>query len=184
MEKIMNSKIFINLKDGIFSISGSEVFIEKNIEHIKDYIKNNYNSFCNTEMIKVSDNTIKLSDELLVNNDSDKKQKYINAGLFHIDKEKNEIKILKRVPGKSKAEKAKNIAMMLLYIKNTEMSSSEIIPYCVEQACFDQKNFAATFKKLDGYFIKNGKGQGWSLALTIPGREKAEELMDNIINAK
>ena len=43
----MEGNINVNLKEGSFSITGSEEFIERNKKELEDFIKNSFNSSLN-----------------------------------------------------------------------------------------------------------------------------------------
>ena len=53
---------------------------------------------------------------------------------------------------------------------------------CEKQKCYDLKNFAATFKRDMSNFIMKGKGQSWTLELSIPGRDNAIALLESMCN--
>lgn len=176
----MEGNISINLKEGSFSITGSEEFIERNKKELEDFIKNNYNETrsISNEGATVKDET--MEDKII---DSKKvKNKYIQKGIYAIDNEDGTITILKRIPGKNNAEKTKNIALLVLYAKgqNEKIQSSEIRGLCEKQKCYDPKNFAAIFRRDMSNFIIKGKGQSWTLELSIPGRENAIELLESM----
>lgn len=178
----MEGNIQINLKEGSFSITGSEEFIERNKKELEDFMINNFNlgqSILNENHTinseTDSDNSIsqKISED-----------KYIQKGIYAIDSEDGTINILKRIPGKTNAEKTKNIALIVLYAKgeNEKIQGSEIRGLCEKQKCYDPKNFAAIFKRDISNFIMKGKGQSWTLELSIPGRDNALELLESMCN--
>lgn len=186
MEKELDTKIVVNLRDGNFAISGSESFIDKYYQDLKTYVKENMftaetlDTNQHKEQVACTEMPI-LSRQQPVQSLIDK---YVENGIYYIDENTNQIKILKNVPGNNKASKAKNVAMIMLFAKNGELSNTEIIAQCQEQACFDSGNFSAVFKKKDGWFIRSGSGKNWTLRLTTPGRKAAEELLDGMIDAK
>lgn len=186
MDKEFNTNITVNLRDGNFTISGTESFVEKYYNDLKEYVKENISS-CKS-VISPQHNPQPLYSEIQSNSPVQSAKtsydKYIENGIYYIDDSTNQIKILKNVPGGNKATKAKNVAMILLYAKNGEMSNTEIIAECQEQACFDSANFSSVFKKKDGCFIRtgNGKSKTWTLRLTTPGRKAAEELLESMVN--
>jgi len=174
-----NSQITVNLTELSFSITGSEAFIEKHIENLKTYI--NEKSAAPVKIAAVNSNSQIQTEEKKPAGSASNVDKYIENGIYDVDEETNEVSILKAVPGSNKAAKAKNVALILLYAKGTEIQGSEIIPHCVEQACYDMANFSAIFKKKDGNFIRKGNGSSWSLKLTIPGRQAAQKLLEEMI---
>ena len=186
MSNEFSTNITVNLRDGQFNISGTESFVDKYYQDLKEYVKENINSCKNIispqHNLQPIYNEIQTTSQIQLNTTSS--DKYIENGIYYIDENTNQIKILKNVPGGNKATKAKNVAMILLYAKNGEMSNSEIIAECQEQACFDSANFSSVFKKKDGCFIRTGNGKTWTLRLTTPGRKAAEELLESMIDVK
>lgn len=171
----METLISVNLKERSFTISGTEEFVERNKQELKEIIMKN----------------IEQEETELVNKNEDKKEylakeqdKYINNGIYAIDNEDGTVTILKRVPGKNNSEKTKNIALIVLFAKgeNTRIQGSEIRKLCEKQKCYDAKNFASTFKRDMSNFIMKGKGQSWTLELSIPGRDNAKELLESLCN--
>lgn len=178
----MEGNINVNLKEGSFSITGSEEFIERNKKELEDFIKNNYN-----EAKSISNTSVIVKDETVEDTITDSKiveDKYIQKGIYAIDNEDGSITILKKIPGKNNAEKTKNIALLVLYAKgqNEKIQGSEIRGLCEKQKCYDPKNFAAIFRRDISNFIIKGKGQSWTLELSIPGRDNAIELLESMCN--
>ncbi len=185
MTEIITTQVVVNLREGIFSLSGSESFVEKYMPELKEFIEKNITLSRHSAIQQAPQNCNKITPPVASQVNVQKEyDKYEENGIYYRDEETGNIQILKTVPGKSKASKSKNVALILLYAKNDVISSSEIIAHCTEQACFDQPNFSATFKKKDGCFIRQGNGQNWTLKLTIPGKEKAIELMESMIDVK
>ena len=58
----------------------------------------------------------------------------------------------------------------------------EIKRLCEKQKCYDAKNFAAIFKRDMSNFIMKGKGQSWTIELSIPGKDNAKELLESLCN--
>lgn len=180
------AEISVNLNEGTFAISGSESFLEKHIESLKNFIKENAKNHVTpksiaTEKQNRESNVQQSLPEIKGQNAIDR---YENQGIFYVNKETGEIQILKPVPGKSKAQKSRNVALILLYAKNDTVNSNIIKQHCVEQACCDNSNFAKWFKKKDGCFIRQGNGQNWTLKLSTPGKKEAVELLESMIDVK
>ena len=110
--------------------------------------------------------------------------KYIKAGVYHIDGEDGTISILKKIPGNSNAEKMKNIALIVLYIRKEKIAGKEIIPICEKHACYDSTNFSSTFKNEKTNIIRKGSGQAWTIELTQPGETAALALLEEMANDK
>lgn len=171
----MESLITVNLKEKSFTISGSEEFVEKNKKELKEFIMINID---HEEMILVNKNKNDEKKEVL----PIEQNKYIKNGIYAIDSEDGTVTILKKVPGKNNAEKTKNIALIVLFAKgeNEKIQGSEIKRLCEKQKCYDSKNFAAIFKRDMSNFILKGKGQNWTIELSIPGRDNAKELLESL----
>jgi hypothetical protein len=93
------------------------------------------------------------------------------------------MKLIAHIPGTSKAEKTRNVALAVLfghYLRGNEQVASEIIrDACADQGCFDQANFAQALKGLKEKVAMNTKsGGGYDVKLTAPGRKAARELVD------
>ena len=171
----METLISVNLKERSFTISGTEEFVERNKQELKEIIMKNIEQE-ETEMVNKNVN----KKEYLAK----EQDKYINNGIYAIDNEDGTVTILKKVPGKNNSEKTKNIALIVLFAKgeDTRIQGSEIRKLCEKQKCYDAKNFASTFKRDMSNFIMKGKGQSWTLELSIPGRDNAKELLESLCN--
>ena len=167
----METTITVNLKERSFTISGSEEFVERNKQELKDFIMMN---------IEQEETTIanKSEKEERIECITEEQNKYIRNGIYAIDSEDGTVTILKKIPGKTNAEKTKNIALIVLFAKgeNEKIQGSEIKKLC------DAKNFAAIFKRDMSNFIMKGKGQSWTIELSIPGKDNAKELLESLCN--
>ena len=177
----LNTQVTVNLKEGSFSISGTESFVKQNIENLKTFIKENMGEIKMPLSVYTCADIVAASSQ---NSEQKNNDIYKEKGIYYVDKETGEIQILNTIPGKNKASKSRIVALILLYAKNDIISGSDIKKHCVDQACYDQSNFAAWFKKKDGCFIRQGNGQSWTLKLTIPGKEEAVTLLESMIDAK
>jgi hypothetical protein len=181
----MNSHIKVNLSDGSFRIDGTEEFVEKHLEGLEGYIKTNINLSQQSHSIEKNSETHSQPTPKEQNNNDSKKQSdkqyYIKEGVFHIDPEDQTVTILKKVPGKNKAIKSRNVALIALYAKGEKMLASEIKALCEKQSCYDSNNFPTIFKKDVENFIRKNEGKSWKLELTINGEKAAKELLDNLI---
>lgn len=186
--------VSINLYEGSISISGSEEFIEKNLKVVFDYVEKNILTFpratTTSDKLTVVDPLKNIPVTDTVSSDHPKvsatplDDKFIKAGVYHIDSEDGTISILKKVPGDSKSEKVKNIALIVLYIKKGKIPGKDIIPICEKHACYDSSNFSATFKNEKTNIIKKGTGQSWTIELTQPGEIAALALLEEMANDK
>lgn len=180
----MESTITVNLNEGYFSISGSEEFIERNQKNLEEFITQNFKHNVK-EITNNDENSIEIDEKKIAKTiENRSNDKYIMNGIYAVDQEDGTISILKRIPGKNNAEKIKNVALIVLYAKgeNEKVKGSEIKTLCERQKCYDQKNFVAIFKRDMSNFIIKGKGQSWTLELSIPGKENAIQLLESMCN--
>nr|DAP30348.1 MAG TPA: hypothetical protein [Bacteriophage sp.] len=173
----METTIMVNLKERSFTISGSEEFVERNKQELKDFIMMNIEQ---EETIIANKSEQEEKKEYI----TEEQNRYIRNGIYAIDSEDGTVTILKKIPGKTNAEKTKNIALIVLFAKgeNEKIQGSEIRRLCEKQKCYDAKNFAATFKRDMSNFIMKGKGQSWTIELSIPGKDNAKELLESLCN--
>ena len=184
-----NASVSINLHEGSIVITGSEDFIEKNMKVAFDFVEKNLSAapkaiVTSAEPTATSVLADTTSSETTNVTSASTNDKYINAGVYHIDSEDGSISILKKIPGANKAEKAKNIALIVLYIKKGKIPGKDIIPICEKHACFDSSNFSSTFKNEKTNIIRKGNGQSWTIELTQPGETAALALLEEMANDK
>ncbi|MBQ0098705.1 MAG: hypothetical protein KBS62_07250 [Oscillospiraceae bacterium] len=185
MEEIKNASISVNLSQGNIIISGSEEFVEKNMDAVFLFVERANKKYENHPR---TDNDNSLINEFTVTQktNEDKRSssvdKYVENGVYHVNLEDGEISILKRIPGNSKSEKVKNIALIVLYIRKEKITGKDIIPICEKHNCYDQANFATVFKNEKTNFIRKGSGQKWTLEITQPGEEAAKSLLEEMSN--
>ena len=141
MEEIKNATISINLSEGNIAISGSEEFVEKNMETIFSFVERANKSVYAPKKVAQQKEDCRgettISEEAITAEKTPPitVDKYIKAGVCHIDGEDGTISILKKIPGNSNAEKMKNIALIVLYIRKEKIAGKEIIPICEKHAC-------------------------------------------------
>lgn len=179
MEEKDYSEIYINLKEKTFNIKGNANFVKDSFESIRDIVISLKNAPELTEKEQNERATMEESNEIADENCIDK---YIKAGIYSIDE--NKVIFHKRITGKTNAEKMKNIALIAIYAKKDKVQSGELKELCERQACYDANNFAAIFKRDIENFIVKGKSQSqsWEVDLTIGGKEKAEEILEGMMN--
>jgi hypothetical protein len=94
------------------------------------------------------------------------------------------IKILKPPPGRKKAEKTVNVALLYFVgkrIKGEETALfEEIRKVCRDHVCLDNANFATTLKGAKEYLITGGSGKKQTVELSHPGLSKARELASEL----
>ncbi|MBR3206570.1 MAG: hypothetical protein IKF58_09195, partial [Bacillus sp. (in: Bacteria)] len=174
------SEINVNLREGSFSINGSEEFIEKHMNDVFGFVEKSIGSATppikTTKAIEVATETTKPNANPSTNTE-DRLQKYIDGGALHIDSDGN-VSILGKIPGNNKSDKTRNIAMIILYVKNCPIVGNDIKPICEKHKCLDKAHFANTFDREKKYIVRGGSGRNWTIELTQPGEEKAIELLE------
>lgn len=176
------SELNVNLIECSFSIKGTEEFIDRKTKELlemfnkigvsKPQVKQNENSCTQTVEDKTESPTVEEEKHY---------QKYEDAGLISVDED--EVLILRSVPGNNNATKMKNVALITMYTLGKQIEAKSIISNCERLNCFDSKNFSAIFKNdKNGNFIRKGKGQSWTLTLTIPGKDKAIAVLEEMYN--
>ena len=191
MEEIKNASISINLNDGNINISGSEEFVEKNMEIVFSFVEH-ANNIKKTKTKEISQSCPELVQKAETNdkaqNDSGiatDKDKYKKLGIYSVDAGDGTISIHRKIPGSSNAEKMKNVALIVLYEKGEPIEGTVLKVLCEKQGCWDKNNAAAIFERDIVNFIKKKKSkQKWTLELTIGGENSAVELLEGMINDK
>lgn len=191
MEEIKNASISINLSEGNINISGSEEFVEKNMEAVFSFVER-ANNIKKTKTKESSQASFEPAQKAEANdkaqNDSEiatDKDKYKKLGIYSVDAEDGTISIHRKIPGSNNAEKMKNVALIVLYEKGEPVEGSALKALCEKQGCWDKSNASAIFERDIVNFIKKKKSkQKWTLELTIDGENSAVELLEGMINDK
>ena len=177
--KLPNIKF--NYKDGKFSISGNEDFVNQHLNIILEFIKDN-------NLVKYQSDNKQINNSDISNVDTNTSfdehiQKYIDAGIVHIDKEGN-ISILKNIPNKNNADKLRNITLIYLFLKkgNANGNDNNLKKICDKNECYDSKTFATILSKEKINIVKKGSRKKWTIELTIPGKKAAIKLLDEMVN--
>ena len=179
-----NTIVRFNLHEGSFDISGSENFVEKMVPLILSFIDDKKNivvenkEASNDFVQKQENKSVEKAESNVTTID-----KYIKSGVYHVDAEDGSISILQTVPGTTKAEKARNIALIVLHVKQSKIEGKSIIPICEKHNCYDGANFSTWFKSEKTNVIRKGSGQSWTLELTQPGEQTAIALLEGMVNA-
>ena len=104
MENI-NSSISISLRDGNITISGSDTFVEKNMQAAFDFVERNLALFPTTPLLRpslifldlpINGTTTDYSAAGQKSVSDAESDKYIEAGIYHIDPDDGTISILKK----------------------------------------------------------------------------------------
>lgn len=186
--KNSEAKLHLSLEDGIFEISGSELFVSQQIENFKDIILEALSSKrerSDNRSTGVAIASPPAADPL-------PKEEQVGGSIerktydrvFHV--EGDHVTIIKKMPGTNNAKKTVNTALAYLWAKRSvgveAVSSQEIRDVCEQQSCLDHSNFSSTLKNATEYLIVNGKrGSSDKLCkLTIPGVEQAETLLEGL----
>ena len=188
MEEIKNATISINLIEGNIVISGSEDFVEKNMETVFSFVERaNTSVYTTNKTVLPKEDIKKETDVIKVDNtdQSSEKDKYKKLGIYSVDSEDGTISIHRKIPGSNNAEKMKNVALIVLYEKGEPVQGSTLKALCEKQGCWDKNNSAAIFEREIKLFIKKKiSAQKWTIALTIDGEQAAIELMEGMANDK
>ena len=96
----------------------------------------------------------------------------------------DEVKILRELPGATKKEKQVNAALLVLFAKLRKgaeaVLTSEIRKVCADHGVLDEKNFASHLKTNRTLFMLSGKTSDKTAKLTVPGKKKAMELVQEL----
>lgn len=188
MEENKNATISINLSEGNVVISGSEDFVEKNMETVFSFVERaNTSVYTPNKTVLPKEDMKKGCDVIKADNtdQASEKDKYKRLGIYSVDADDGTISIHRKVPGNNNAEKMKNVALIVLYEKGEPVEGSALKTLCEKQGCLDKKNFAAIFEREITLFIKKKiSDKKWTIALTIDGEQAAVELMEGMINDK
>ena len=185
------AKLHLSLEDGVFEISGSELFVSQQIENFKDIILEALSSNREWSHNKSTDVAIAsppvaepLPQEEQVGGSVAQKK---FDRVFHIEGE--DVKIIKKIPGSNNSNKTVHTALAYLWAKRSVGIASvgyhEIRDVCEEQGCLDSSNFSSTLKNAKEYLIVDGKrsSSDKNCKLTIPGVEQAEALLEGLNGA-
>ena len=178
-----NFELNVNLTERSFTIKGTEDFIDRKTVEIMEIFANiNKVGSCNPVSTLQENTNNLISEENSCCANVNHYKKYEDAGIVSLDGE--DVLILRQVPGKNNAAKMKNIALISLYVLNKPIEAKSIVCNCEKMSCYDSKNFSSVFKNdKSGNFIRKGKGQNWTLTLTIPGMDSAIEVLEEMYSA-
>lgn len=181
------AKFHLSLQDGVFEISGSELFVSQQIENFKEIIQDALQTRkdeLNVNLIEEDGSTP--AAKPIENGEKSEKgfDKKSFPRVLHI--EDQAVKIIKMMPGANTAKKAINTALAYLWgmrsVGVDSVSYQEIRDLCQEQGCLDSGNFSSQMKSAREHIIIEGKrGSSAKMCkLTLPGVERAEELLEDL----
>lgn len=176
MTDCQNSTIKINLSTREFEITGSSDFVN---DHLGDMLK------LISSIPVVNSSTVKESNspESSTDTENAKNDSYGGGRIYRLN-EDGSVDICKRLAGTSKSDRMKKIAMILLFAKdNSALTLSELREACEKQGCWDGHNASTIFNN-PTLFIKKGKSKIWTLELTMDGQELAQQILEELANAK
>lgn len=165
-----NARVHISVSSGTIEIEGTENFVTAQINRFEPYIKSAFDRAKKT----IANNADALPG--VGEKGPNDLTKYSN--LFAVSD--GEVKILKDLPGDSKAQKTVSAALLMAFANTflgVEATSYDTIrDICNAHACLDSANFSKTLKAEKEIFIIGGTSKRQTLTLSMPGKRKAEEM--------
>lgn len=182
------AKLHLSLEDGVFEISGSELFVSQQIENFKEIILEALQNR-KSESPDAEDPAVRIEPPAAdpISEGEKSEHGFDNKSfprVLHI--EGKEVKIIKKMPGSTNAKKSVNTALAYLWgmrsVGVEGISYQDIRDLCQQQGCLDSANFAASMKNAREYIIIEGKkgSSAKTCKLTLPGVERAEELLEDL----
>lgn len=172
------TKVNISLGDCVLEFSGSEVFVQKQIDEFKGLIHDQL------KLVKAGKPKDKPHRKEQDKVDSTTQVSSFDAypNVFEYDEET--INILK-VDGKSNLAKTKSLAFIYLWAKEkfdrNPVPTNEIHKQCEIHGCLDVANFSTILKKIDKkHVVLKGKSKSQTIKLTAPGRVHAKKLIESL----
>lgn len=179
------ASIKISIKEGEFEITGSELFVTQQIENFRELIidgltNQTFEEPKNETPVGLIPETAK-PDSSDLSNQNAPTNNYPNV--IHI--EDGQVNIIKNIPNKSAQSGAVTVAIVLTYanyLAGKEVTTyKEIAEECKRQACYDGKNFSTHLKGTKPYLIIKGSTRSdKTLKLTMPGIDKAKEILEEL----
>ena len=173
------AKVSISLREGKIEICGSESFVKEQLDRFKELIDGKLSALPAMPLPPMTPPPANSSTGASLQNPP-QGSTYPNV----IAIEEDDIRILKAIPGKTKAEKTVNAA--LLYLIGIELKGqssatfSKIRDICKHHSCLDAPNFSKAIKGAKELFIVSGSGKSQTAKLTHPGSKKANQLATDL----
>jgi hypothetical protein len=186
--KEKSASIKISIKEGEFEINGSELFVTQQIENFRELIIDSLKNETFNEPKEDSSSILIPEISIPTNsviNENFTKEKDTNEypNVLHI--EDGQVTIIKNFPNKSFQSGAVMVSIVLTYANylsgKEETTYKEVAEECKRQACYDGKNFSSHLKKTKPFLIIKGSTRTDKiLKLTMPGIEKAKEILEQL----
>lgn len=172
------TKVNISIGDSVLEFSGSEAFVQKQIDEFKELI------YGNLKPVKAKKQKGKLTREKTDKVDDSTQDNDANPYPNVFEYDGDTINIIK-VPGNNKADKTKSLALIYLWatekFNKNPTPTKEIRIQCETHGCLDANNFSAILGRIDtAHVIIKGKAKATTIKLTAPGRKKAKELIESL----
>ena len=177
----------VSLGSGTFEVSGSQEFVEGQIEKHGDTLSDLLNKL---QQVRVGVN----SGSSETNIDTPPNDEPTNTG-SNVDKpfenvlafdDENGVSVIVSIPGKNSKEKTVNAGLLYLLGKDlvgeTKVPFKEIRQVCTDHGFLDSSNFAQSIKSERSLFVVSGSGQSQEAKLTVPGKKAARELAEALEN--
>lgn len=171
MEALVNAKIHLEANGAVVAAEGSEDFIAGVIDRWSYLLAEQVSTPPSVEAKRTRAEKSAESPE----------HSYDSVFARHNDK----LKIIAHMPGNSKAEATRNTALVFLFGEfiagKDEVSAEQIKAACLDQGCYDNKNFATHLRSLKPKVVMDPKpGGDYTVKLTAPGRKFAKELVEQL----
>ena len=182
-----SASIKISLSEGEFEIKGSELFVTQQIENFKELITNSLKNQTLNKVDNISSELKKQETNFKPSLEKPKEDKLVvsdkYSNVLHI--EDGSVNIIKNLPNKSNQSATIMVAIVLCYANKLagreETTYNEVAEECKRQACYDGKNFSTYLKGTKPYLIIKGTTRSDKiLKLTMPGIEKAKEILEQL----
>jgi len=172
------TKVNISIGDCVLEFSGSEAFVQKQIDEFKGLIHGKL------KPVKAGKQKGKKNGGEPDKDDDSTKDSTFDKYPNVIDYDGDTINILK-IDGKNNADKTKNLCFIHLWAREkfnkNPVPTKEIRKQCETHGCLDVPNFSTTLKKIDKrYVVVKGKGKSQTIKLTSPGRNQAKEIIESL----
>lgn len=159
----------IKLQSNTFSIeiSGNE-----------EFVKNQYQGFVNEYGLYIKTSANSSSANVVASEPTAVSASIGGSGIENLFSFEDDgaVTINMAVSGNNKAEKIKNVALLIGYARKDDwIPTSVIAKECKRQGCWDSGNFASYVKQCEPLIMIRGKGSNKCIKITVSGIKMAEE---------